>query len=639
MIEKKSSLINALINFVLVGILGVVTWFIYKSGLTGGFIFDDYHSLKKLSVLNGEITWQGLINYFGLSDTGPLKRPISIYSFIIDAQDWPAHPLPFKKTNILIHILNGALLYCLLKRVFSESIQYSRFQYFIAFVAAGIWLFHPFLVSTTLYIVQRMAMLPLTFMLFGLLLYTHVRVKCSDQPNLKQKMLLTIAVFGGTGLAMLSKENGVLFMLLVVLYEFMIVQNFLKVRALPKNTRLFLLYIPAVVLLVALAWKLPGYLERYDERDFNAFERQLTQFRVITDYIYHLLVPKYFTAGVFNDGFVTSQGLFQPIGTIFSIIFISALSILAWLVRKKYVWLSFAVFFYFIAQLLESTIIPLEMYFEHRNYVSAAFIGVPISLALCRLVKRSKIFYVVPIVLLMFLIFLTYLRVLVWSDNFKLHEMTMKKFPESKRAFTMTADFYARSGYHDFALMTISSAIKEHSNLEFKLNQLVLLCKDERLDNLFMENLLDAFEQEKFRVSDMAAFTSLYRKLLRDDCNLDKEKKYGLKLFEALKNNSFNSTEHSKMLIRAYGVYYELESGNDLKVVKMVKELIDIDRRYYDVFEMFDVMINKEKYHLVDELLVYLKEAYKKEFRYKPDFEFFEDKINVYQKIVDENKS
>ena len=634
----KNSFINRWFAVALVVTLCLVTWLVYAPGLAGSFIFDDFHSLKKLEVLEGQVTWEGLITYFGLSDTGPLKRPISVFSFLIDAQDWPAEAYAFKRTNVIIHIINGLLLFGLLKYLFSRTQAHQSHSTAIAFIATGIWLFHPFMVSTTLYIVQRMAMLPLTFMLTGLLLYSIGRYRYTALPNLSHKVLLCVAVFGATILAMLSKENGVLFLWLVLLFEIFIVQKYLGLKPLSKGFVRLLLYVPASLLAVALLIKMPGFMERYDERTFTAIERLLTQFRVVSDYIYHLLIPKYFTAGVFNDGFVTSEGLLKPLSTIFAMTFITGFLVLAWLLRNRYVWFSFAVLFFFIAQLLESTIIPLEMYFEHRNYVSAVFMGVPISLALIKLAQRSRIFMVVPLVILMLLAFLTFLRTNVWGDNFKMHEMTMNKYPESKRAFTITADNYVRNGYREMAIMTISTAIKYHDNLEFKLNQIILLCNHEWLDEQFLENLYQAFKTERFLFTDIPAYTSLYKKLLNNECDLDPKRNDGLRLFEALRDNPFTDRDHSKTLIRAYQVYYEIEKQNYAKAKQLIAAIIQDNLRYYDLFDMLDALIAHQQFDLVNELLVLLKAEYALEYQFKPDLQMFGDIINEYQKIVDEKE-
>src|SRR5690554_1933884 len=274
-------------------ILLISAWYAYKPGLTGGYIFDDYHSLKKLVIIDDDINVHNSLDYLKSSDTGPLKRPISVFSFLLDAQNWPAEAYSFKRTNVIIHLINGLLLFTIIWQILSHHPQHRRIRNGIAFFATGFWLLHPFLASTTLYIVQRMAMLPLTFMLMGMIVYVWGRLRHHHSKSILNYIILITAVFGGTLLAMLSKENKILFLPLMALFEVFIIQKYLQLERLPKIFRIFVFYIPIVLLGIAFMVALPGFMNRYDVRDFTAFERQLSQFRVLTDYLYHLFIPKY----------------------------------------------------------------------------------------------------------------------------------------------------------------------------------------------------------------------------------------------------------------------------------------------------------------------------------------------------------
>src|SRR5690554_1208588 len=221
-------------------ILLISAWYAYKPGLTGGYIFDDYHSLKKLVIIDDDINVHNSLDYLKSSDTGPLKRPISVFSFLLDAQNWPAEAYSFKRTNVIIHLINGLLLFTIIWQILSHHPQHRRIRNGIAFFATGFWLLHPFLASTTLYIVQRMAMLPLTFMLLGMITYVWGRFRYDQVKGASNLLILMTAVFGGTLLAMLSKENGVLFLPLIALFEVTIIQKYLQLKPLPKNIKVLL---------------------------------------------------------------------------------------------------------------------------------------------------------------------------------------------------------------------------------------------------------------------------------------------------------------------------------------------------------------------------------------------------------------
>ena len=131
----------------------LITVYVYFPGLNSRFILDDFYNLQGL----GDIQNQGLLYYvFGSGFAGPVGRPLSLLSFALQYQDWPLNPFAFKLFNLILHLLNGVLLFIfslLLSRQVSLSM---RQRYLFAFVVAGLWLLHPVHVNTVLYTVQRM---------------------------------------------------------------------------------------------------------------------------------------------------------------------------------------------------------------------------------------------------------------------------------------------------------------------------------------------------------------------------------------------------------------------------------------------------------------------------------------------------
>src|SRR5688572_2168657 len=98
----------------LAGLLALA-WCAYRPGLSGGFLFDDFANLPSLGaggrIDNAAAFWR----YLTSGSADPTGRPVSLLSFLIDARDWPADAAPFLRTNVLLHLLNGALLFVLLR--------------------------------------------------------------------------------------------------------------------------------------------------------------------------------------------------------------------------------------------------------------------------------------------------------------------------------------------------------------------------------------------------------------------------------------------------------------------------------------------------------------------------------------------
>src|SRR4249919_2884102 len=119
----------------------------YAPGLRGGFLFDDLVNLDALGATGPVDDWAALLRYLTSGDADPIGRPLALLSFLIDAQNWPAPPLPFLRTNLLLHLGNGLLLFGLLRalgrRLDGPGLRIDA----VAVLAAGLWLLHPLLVS------------------------------------------------------------------------------------------------------------------------------------------------------------------------------------------------------------------------------------------------------------------------------------------------------------------------------------------------------------------------------------------------------------------------------------------------------------------------------------------------------------
>lgn len=114
----------------------------YWGGLKGDFLFDDYPNLQDLGTYGIIDSWDKVRAFIFNGFAGPTGRPISLASFLIDANTWPANPYAFKYTNLMIHLINGLLL-CWVIILLLQYYKYKDDQViWIAVVAASIWILH-----------------------------------------------------------------------------------------------------------------------------------------------------------------------------------------------------------------------------------------------------------------------------------------------------------------------------------------------------------------------------------------------------------------------------------------------------------------------------------------------------------------
>jgi hypothetical protein len=194
----------------------------------------------------------------------------------------------------------------------------------------------------------------------------------------------------------------------------------------------------ALPLIAGLAYLLthPGMLG-YQGRPFTLDERLLTQPRVLWLYLRWLFIPDISAFGLFHDDIPVSTGFLSPPSTILAIIALVALLVAAIAYRRKAPFFSFAVLFFLANHLLESSIIPLEMVFEHRNYLASLgpllFLAYVVTIASARMNVRP-LAMVLGALLLASYTFVTYVRVDNWSSYESFIFSSAENHPDSPRS-------------------------------------------------------------------------------------------------------------------------------------------------------------------------------------------------------------
>lgn len=425
----------------------VATSLAYVPGLNGDFLFDDIPNLSPLGEYGSILDKDSFRSFILSGFSGPTGRPLSLASFLLDDNTWPSHAPWFKQTNLLIHLLCGLFLcwavLLLLRNL--DGIAEEHVQW-IAVLSCAVWLLHPYMVSTTLYVVQRMAQLAALFTLMGVVLYLRARLWLHLYPA-RSYVLMAFAIVGGTILAVLCKENGALLPLLILVIEF----------CLPKNGkpdwrwRALFLWLPSFAIAILLARYVNFSDNPWPNRSFNQLERLLTESRIVTEYLFHLLVPRIEGNGLYQDGYIISKGMLAPVSTLFSILFLSLLVCLSFVVRKKSPLITLAILFFLTAHLMESTVVGLELYFEHRNYLASLFLFLPFAYYCVILSGRYKMLPVIAMTILGILASMTWLRTSLWADNDRLELHWIQSATESPRAANSMATFLIKNGQHESA--------------------------------------------------------------------------------------------------------------------------------------------------------------------------------------------
>ncbi|MDH3615099.1 MAG: hypothetical protein OEQ90_01380 [Gammaproteobacteria bacterium] len=494
--------------------------FAYWPGLGGPFLFDDFGSIDALGNRGGVKDWDTFKAFVFGGHAGPTGRPLALLSFLADANNWPADSWPFKRTNLVIHLINGALLGVLTARILRLLRFGKQDARWIALVSTACWLLHPFLVSTTLYAVQRMAQLSTLFIFAGLITYLYGRSFVARNA-MKGYLIMSASVGLFTFLAMISKENGILLPLLAGVVEVTVVAS-QKTRLTPLNRYWGIVFIvvPSAVIVIYLGTRImsDGFFVVAPPRDFSTYERLLTEPRVLVDYLKHWFIPELYTTGVFQDHFIKSTGLFSPITTATSALLHVAVLSISIIKRRQWPLFAFAALFFYGSHVLESSVLKLELYFEHRNYLAAAFLFLPLLVLLRKKVSR-QLFFVVAVGVLLLLGGFTRYSATIWADYSSIVEASARKAPTSARAQAQYATQLYNAGRYGESLRVIDRAIQNVPNSSYlEITRSTLLCNMGNLTARDFEQATRLVSARTFDPRMFELYTTLVSSVIRKQC-------------------------------------------------------------------------------------------------------------------------
>jgi hypothetical protein len=377
-------------HLIAIGLIAGVALLAYSNTFHVPFHFDDRPNIiNNPNVQIKVITWDRLERLV----KNTYKETIRVFSYFTLALNYyfgGVDVFGYHLVNFLIHIASGIFLYWFLMLTFnlpSLREKYGAISYKVALFSSLIFISHPIQTQSVTYIVQRMASMAAMFYLLSMSLYVKGRLS-TGWPR--------ILCFGGMVLSYLlgvfSKENVAILPVFIALYEFYFFQ---KLDLSEKSRKTLLSLIGALLILGALGLLIWGgrYInvikEGYEYRTFTMSERVLTQFRIVLYYVTLLIYPHPSRLNLDYD-FPVSKTILDPPTTLVSILLVAGLiGYSIWTAKKRPV-ISFCILWYFGNLVIESSIFPLEMVYEHRLYLPAVGPFVLFSLMVIRGMERLR---------------------------------------------------------------------------------------------------------------------------------------------------------------------------------------------------------------------------------------------------------
>ena len=493
----------------------------YWPGIDGPSMLDDRSSVLVLEERDIEDARSVADSVLG-DNSGPFGRPVSLASFVLERwfQD-EVTPANRKAANIILHLVNGGLVYCFFVLLLTEA-GYGRAAPF-ALVGAALWFAAPLYVSTVLYIVQRMAMLAATFMLMALISYIWFRSRFVQ--GVFSWWRFSLVPFFAV-LAVFSKENGIVVLPIIALLELMwFTDTGSPQRVLRRSAYVFL---SVGTLLVAAAFLLypQKFLGPYAIREWTPVERVFTQARVLWDYVGQHYWPDVNRMGLYHDDIVASKGVDKPYSTLWSmaawgLLVSGVLFGMRYSLGKK---LGLCVLIFIVGHSTESSVLPLELYFEHRNY----FPG--IGLFLLPVVIMAEFSWRWPIlsppmlawggVAILLVLFQTSSQVQVWSSSELVRLNQVVHHPRSFRANADMASLLASAGALERALeySAVAHEVTRETDGDHFMRNLALACTARRMPEETRHLDYEAFDSIR-PLSSVPTFYAFVRMFQDGRCN------------------------------------------------------------------------------------------------------------------------
>jgi Tfp pilus assembly protein PilF len=452
--------------------LALVISLVYSNSFDCSWHLDDTSCIVvNPNIHLNDFSWESVKKtfYSELFNSEKLYRPISCFTFALNYYVGGLDVLGYHVINGGIHILASIFLFLFISqalRLPKLEARYGAKSYFIALLATTLWAIHPIQTQAVTYIVQRMASLAGLFYIMSMTFYVKARVANGG----RSRLLLFLLCLVSFGMALGAKENAVLLPLSLFVLEVLLIQE-KPGLGLPKKAWGFLGVIAFVFILGILALQYAGavnlasFLAGYSDRPFSLSQRLLTEARVIMFYLALLVypIPSRFSVA---HSFEISTSLFTPFSTFLSILGILGLLITAFLMARKHPLICFSFLFFFLNHITESTVLPLEIVFEHRNYIPSMLFFLPWAIGLCRLLdvfsnnrRMAQLLTAFAVIVLVAFGHATYLRNFVWKNEWTLWTDAAEKAPEQYRVYHYLGLFYRERGYWKEAINEFQKAL------------------------------------------------------------------------------------------------------------------------------------------------------------------------------------
>lgn len=405
---------------------------------------DNVYILNNPSVHG--FSWDNIRSAFNFSENKAKihqYNPISLLSFMLDYTLWKANPAGYHFTNIVLHCLNGVLVYRLMLRLQGERL--------VAVITSALFLLHPVQVESVAWISERKGLLSMLFLLVSWEFY------CRFSDGGRGRVASYVVSLSAFVVSLMAKTAGVILPVALVLYDICFRNRRLKDSLLDK--------LPFVA-----ASAFFSLIEVFSEKSLDATAMSgyhggsplATFYTMLTVFVRYLKLLVWPTGlNIEHQPTIFRSPELPVIG---AAVLLGLIAVGGWLLYKKDRRLGFWVMFFWLCLLPVSQIVPLiQMMYEHYLYVPIIAVGGLIGHGAGRLRDRGAGFaagmYALLAVWVVVLSIMSYQRSAVWKDTVTLFSDAAEKSPNAPRVWETLGEVHRYLGNVEESRKSLEKAL------------------------------------------------------------------------------------------------------------------------------------------------------------------------------------
>jgi tetratricopeptide (TPR) repeat protein len=392
-------------------------------------------------------SWEHVRSVFDIRSSATIGQfnPLSMLSFMLDFTLWGGlNPEGYHLTNIVIHLLNGLLVYRLLMRLHGERL--------LALVATAIFLLHPVQVESVGWISERKGLLSLFFLLLSW--EGYCRYRKAEPGGGRFAYALSLAAFI---LSLLAKTAGVVLPLVLLMYDWCYEKKGHRIRLRDKLPYLAVSGVFSAIEIYAgtHGGSTVGY---HGGSPLATFYTMLT---VFCRYLRLLVWP----AGL-NIEHLPPVYRTPEIAVIGAVLLLTLLAGAGYHLFKTDRRLGFWALFFWVGLLPVSQIFPqLLLMYEHYLYMPIIGVGALAGFGAVTLrnrigIRRAWILYAGIVAWLLALSVTSFQRTAVWKDSLALFTDATAKSPNGFRVWETLGEVYRYLGNNEASRKALERSLQ-----------------------------------------------------------------------------------------------------------------------------------------------------------------------------------